>query len=82
MERVHEAAGQSYADPEEQAPFSLSEYLSESVLTGSCFCCGAFTELLVDESGQAFLVCPSCGAEVSDADTSRAGRISLALQAA
>ena len=81
MERVHEASP-SYTGVKEGAPLNLSEYVSELALTGSCFCCGASTELLLDESGRAALLCPTCGAEVSDADASRAWLSSLALQPA
>jgi hypothetical protein len=64
MGTVHAKAGvQPHA--EDGGRLSLSAFLSELTLTGSCFCCGLPTELLLGHEGHACLHCPTCGAEVS-----------------
>jgi hypothetical protein len=42
---------------------TLSGFLSQSVSTGSCFCCGLPTDLLLD-GDQLVVRCSSCGAEI------------------
>jgi hypothetical protein len=81
METVRIAAEARPNLPEGER-LTLSEFLSQVLLTGVCFCCGSSTELRLDGSGQASLACPRCGAEISGEVAPSAERSLLALQAA
>ncbi len=81
METVREPV-QSYPTPRESDRLSLWGFVSELPFTGSCFCCGGSTELLLDSSGRALVSCPACGAEVSGDEASRINHDLPVLQAA
>lgn len=51
---------------------NLFDYLSHLVLSGSCFCCGSQTDLLIEDGARLLAVCPACGAEISGPEISGA----------
>jgi hypothetical protein len=81
MQTVREPLESNPGQKEGDRP-SLWDLVSELPFTGSCFCCGCPTELLLDASGNALVSCPVCGAEVSDDESSRIGSGLPLLQAA
>jgi hypothetical protein len=81
METMHETV-QSLPEIACEEGLCLFEHLTRLALTGTCFCCGFPTDLLLKESGEVLVLCPKCGAEISGEDIPREAPLLPVLQAA